>query len=480
MVPNDTYAVSADFRDDPILVAILRKAISVVGFAVPEFDDATLELLIASYRESKGERGYGAQFSPAKQELDAHSGKFRSQYSSVLGSCLYSQLDRLQGRESFWPSPDNDSPELVPDSVIERRLVIDELTRLIDVDADEGVKTFDVLVCKALGRESTTLRDNPLRPAVFFHALGLCWTRSSEDTRDEMLVLRKFGPVIAPRIASVYPMMTAILRDGLGIPKPNSSALLKRRSEADGKLYGRVNEDKLAQAEAALGEAIDETSGHLANNPSAGLAPALSKPKSVNAAASAMEQIQSALDLIIIMFENSLNDDRLPMTVRMAIARMQLPFTKTALAEPTSLATANHPLRKLMRDLMNPIGWDRLAGGPEVLEAIVMHIGVISELLKRERKDPARDALLYEHLRSQFLALRSTPAPQIKTADDIAAEEALAAEEAAAAAEFDESAGDTSSDQADLEHATDESHDVGNQSSDRQKNQALKAGSRLH
>jgi Protein of unknown function (DUF1631) len=422
MLPNGNHSVAADFRDDPILVALLRKAISAVGFALPEFDDPTLESLMTSYRESKGERGYNAQFSMAKQELDAHSSKFRSQYASVLGACLYSQLDRLQGRESFWPAPDNDSPELVPDSVIERRLVIDELTRLVDLDADEGVKTFDVLVCKALGRQSTTIRENPLRPAVFFHALGLCWTRASGDARDELLILRKFGPQIAQRVASVYPVMTAILRTGLGVAKPNSSTLLKRRSDGDGKLYGRLNEDKLAQAEAALEAAFDESDGG-ARNSSSNSTQDFSKPPAnsrsrAQVADASMAQIQTALDHMGVMFENALSDERLPMIVRLALARMQLPFAKTALADPASLATADHPLRRLMRDLMNPTGWNRLAGGPEVLEAIVMHIGVIAELLKRERKDPTRDALLYEHLRSQFLALRSAPAPRIATADD--------------------------------------------------------------
>ncbi len=427
MLPNGIHSVAADFRDDPILVALLRKAISAVGFALPEFDDTTHESLLTSYRESKGERGYNAQFSMAKQELDAHSSKFRSQYASVLGACLYSQLDRLQGRESFWPAPDNDSPELVPDSVIERRLVIDELTRLIDIDADEGVKTFDVLVCKALGRQSTTIRENPLRPAVFFHALGLCWTRASGDARDELLILRKFGPQIAQRVVSVYPIMTGILRKGMGVEKPNSSALLKRRGEGEGKLYGRLNEDKLAQAEAALAQAFEDS-----ENPAGGRAPGefstqagKGSQSSKRAAAldTSMAQIQTALDHIVAMFESALSDDRLPITVRMAIARMQIPFAKTALADPASLATPDHPLRRLMRDLMNPTGWNRLAGGPEVMEAIVMHIGVIAELLKRERKDPTRDALLYEHLRSQFLALRSTPAPRVSTAEDVAASE---------------------------------------------------------
>lgn len=409
MQSSVNYPVAADFRDDPMMMALLRKAISVVGFALPDFDDTTFEALLTSYRQSKGERSHDVRYSVAKQELDAHASKFRTQYSTILASCLNSQLDRLQGREAAWPAMESDSPELVPDSVIERRLVIDELTRLIDNDADEGVKTFDVLVCTALGRRPTTIRENPLRPAVFFHALGLCWTRAAGDSRDELMILRNFGPSIADRVISVYPQMTAILRDGLGVRKPGSSSLVQRSKDGDGKLYARMIDGKLVERDPdEVDTALDDQQ-------------TVRRPNKIDPSAmtpAALAQAQTICDRVGGLFEMTLIDERLPREVRLALSRMQIPLTRTLLADPAMLTTADHPLRRLLRDVMSPTGWQRLAHGPEVLQAIVMHLGVIAEMLRRDRRDPVRDAMLYDHLRSQFLALRSAPAPRLEVPDE--------------------------------------------------------------
>ena len=47
-----------------------------------------------------------------------------------------------------------------------------------------------------------------------------------------------------------------------------------------------------------------------------------------------------------------------------------------------------------------------------------MQMGVIRELLNRDRRDGQQDAALYDYLRGQFLALRSAPPPAFEAADE--------------------------------------------------------------
>jgi Protein of unknown function (DUF1631) len=409
MVQVPSHRIAADFRDDPLIVALLRKAVAVVGAPLGDLDDASFDLLMESYRERNGERSSTASFSVGKYQLDSHVSKFRSSFTKVLVDCLQSQLDRLQGREAFWPVLDSDSPDLVPDAVIERRLAIDDLTRQIDNDAAEGVKTFDVLLSQALGRPFKSLRDNPLRPAVFFHALGQCWTQASASDTDELLILGRIGPSIAERVAKLYPQLTAILRQGLGVPKP-SSMIMPTGDEREGPLYSRLRDAKLKPVIVAEHE---EEGYELGQGPQA--APSNDRPER---ASLAQGQVFPILERVNAFFDGALTDDSLPKDVRLVIARMQIPLARTALADPTLLSNSKHPLRCLFRDLMNPAVWQRCHGHAKSLQGLLMHLGVILEMLKRERRDAARDAMLYEHLHTQFLGLITAPAPKVSPASD--------------------------------------------------------------
>jgi Protein of unknown function (DUF1631) len=409
MVQVPSHRIAADFRDDPLIVALLRKAVAVVGAPLGDLDDASFDLLMESYRERNGERSSTASFSVGKYQLDSHVSKFRSSFTKVLVDCLQSQLDRLQGREAFWPVLDSDSPDLVPDAVIERRLAIDDLTRLIDNDAAEGVKSFDVLLSQALGRPFKSLRDNPLRPAVFFHALGQCWTQASTSDTDELLILGRVGPSIAERVAKLYPQLTAILRQGLGVPKP-SSMIMPTGDEREGPLYSRLRDAKVKPT--IVAEQEDE-GNELGRAPQT--VPTNNRPERTSPG---QEQVFPILEQVNAFFDGALTDDRLPKDVRLVIARMQIPLAKTALADPTLLSNSKHPLRCLFRDLMNPAVWQRCPGHTKSVQGLLMHLGVILEMLKRERRDAARDAMLYEHLHTQFLGLISAPAPKVSPASD--------------------------------------------------------------
>jgi hypothetical protein len=406
MMQGPNHSVTEDFRDDPLIVSLLRKAVATVGSPLPELDNETFDAIMENYRERNGERSATAAFSVGKFQLDTHFSKFRSGFTKVLVTCLQSQLDRLQGREAFWPALESDSPDLVPDSVIERRLAIDNLSRLIDVDASEGVRTFDVLLGQALGRTFRTLRDNPLRPAIFFHALGQSWTQASGVDSDELIILGRIGPAIAERVASLYPQMTAILRQGLGVERPSSN-MMPTGSDLDGPLYSR-----LIDAKSKAINAFDKETVAAEGEPSQKDLPA----KLQDSAPFGLARTFAVLEQVNALIEPALMNDDLSKDVRLALARMQLPLLRTVLADPTVLTLADHPLRRLLKDLLNPKVWSRSMGNSKGMHGLLMHLGVIAEMLKRDRRDAERDAMLYEHLHTQFLGLISAPAPKVGSA----------------------------------------------------------------
>ena len=383
---SSNHVVAANFRDDPLVVTLLRHAIATVGAPLAELDNETHELLMHSYRERNGERISTAAYSVGKFQLDSHFAKFRSSFRKTLAACLQSQLDRFQGRESFWVTLDGDPPDLVPDTVIERRLAIDDLTRLIDIDASEGLRAFDGLLSQALGRPFKSIRDNPLRPAVFFHALGQCWAQASACSDDELLILGRIGPSLATRVASLYPQMTALLRSGLGVEKPSGN-IFPAGDGRDGPLYSRIREGKAKLV--------------AVNDPS-------SRENVVTQSSlkdSILESAYDTLEHVHRLFEDALLDNGLPRDVRLILARMQIPLAKAALFDPRLFSSPKHPLRNLLGDLMDSSHWTSSVRHGSDAQSLLTHLSMIAEMLKRERRDAQRDAMLYQHLHKQFLAL---------------------------------------------------------------------------
>lgn len=428
------HIVRDNFRDDPTLVKMLRAAIGGVAMGLPSFDDGVQQRMLAKYREATGERGTSAMYSAAALQLDKHAKALRQTFAAVLGSCLYSQLDRIQGREAAWPMPDGDGPELVPDSVINRRMVIDNLTRRIDLDADEGFRRFDVLLATALGRKEFGLRDNPLRPAVFFHAIGLSWMRV--EGLQEQALIESFGEQLLPRVINVYPAMCAVLRDGLGIERVVPNQLLTQvRTGADGESpYTRLAQPVegrrppparpeaggsagAAEAAAPIGQTGAAAPGPVQQPPlAAGSAdrpaavasadrPAM-PPPATGSVATGADQLWP-LERVSRLFEPVFADETLPVDVRLSIARLQMPALVIAREEPGCLTDAAHPFRVLLADLADAGRWQQGAANGHG-DAMRLQLGVIVGLLNHPTPLPvnARHDVL-KHLIEQFRGLRS-------------------------------------------------------------------------
>ncbi len=376
------YSAKADFRHDKLVVELLRICINSVSSAIPSLPDDEYQELLLHYRDAIGERTVHDRVSNAKLTLDQHLSGFKHLYSNVLGTCLMSQLDKLQGREAAWPTIDSEAPGLVPDIVIERRMAIDVVTRLIAVDAEEGVSTFDTLLCHVLGRRSSTLRENPLRPAVFFHAIGVCWVRASGSDTHELLIIRKFGGLLANTIAKAYPMMSAVLRTGLDAQKPPASSPFLRKEGSTGATYERLaNQELRAQTTAAL---------------------PLSTAKPLLPAIAAVHWVSRHFDPV-------LTDTDINANLRLAIGALQMPLLTLLLSDISQLDRPSGALQLLVKTLGDIKAWRRITRHAEQVQVVEMHLSVIQELLKREQTDSARTALMIDHLRKQLNQLLREP-----------------------------------------------------------------------
>ena len=86
------------------------------------------------------------------------------------------------------------------------------------------------------------------------------------------------------------------------------------------------------------------------------------RKQSLKRAASSQEE-RATIELVDLLFQAILAEDRIPAAVRVLFARLQMPVLRVAVTEPDFLATTDHPARRLI-DRMGAcaMGFDRMAG----------------------------------------------------------------------------------------------------------------------
>ncbi len=70
------------------------------------------------------------------------------------------------------------------------------------------------------------------------------------------------------------------------------------------------------------------------------------------------ETEQQTIDIILMLFDQVLDDSNLPDAMRALIARLQIPVLKAAIADPTFVDDEQHPARRLLNELAGAsVGW---------------------------------------------------------------------------------------------------------------------------
>ena len=90
----------------------------------------------------------------------------------------------------------------------------------------------------------------------------------------------------------------------------------------------------------------------------------LHQRKQVLKKAAASPEERATIEIVALLFQSILTEDRIPAAVRVWFARLQMPVLRVAVTEPDFFATIDHPARRLI-DRMGAcvMGFDSAAGG---------------------------------------------------------------------------------------------------------------------
>ncbi len=99
--------------------------------------------------------------------------------------------------------------------------------------------------------------------------------------------------------------------------------------------------------------------------------------------AAASPEERATIEIVALLFQSILTEDRIPAAVRVWFARLQMPVLRVAVAEPDFFATTDHPARRLI-DRMGAcvMGFDSHSGGPGVGEALEREIKRVVQVVE--------------------------------------------------------------------------------------------------
>ncbi len=110
----------------------------------------------------------------------------------------------------------------------------------------------------------------------------------------------------------------------------------------------------------------------------------LHQRKQVLKKAAATLEKRATIEIVALLFQSILTEDRIPATVRVWFARLQMPVLRVAVTEPDFFATIDHPARRLI-DRMGAcvMGFDSTAGaGTGVGEALEKEIKRVVQVVE--------------------------------------------------------------------------------------------------
>ena len=130
------------------------------------------------------------------------------------------------------------------------------------------------------------------------------------------------------------------------------------------------------------------------------------------------DEERALIELVAMIFDGILSEDRIPASIRVWFARLQMPVLRHAVADPTFVSSPQHPARQLI-DRMGScvLGFDP-AVSLEVLEV------EIKRIVQTVEQYPESERRVFELMLKEFeafLAKRVKAQPQLQRVVDVAA-----------------------------------------------------------
>ncbi len=115
------------------------------------------------------------------------------------------------------------------------------------------------------------------------------------------------------------------------------------------------------------------------------------------------EQEQQVIDVILMLFNQVLDDPNLPDALRALIGRLQIPVLKAAIADSAFLNNQNHPARRLLNELAEAsVGWRD--DGDRSERSLYTQVKKAVDRIVHEFED---DIGLFEEVRAEFAAWKA-------------------------------------------------------------------------
>jgi Protein of unknown function (DUF1631) len=137
---------------------------------------------------------------------------------------------------------------------------------------------------------------------------------------------------------------------------------------------------------------------------------------------------KATIEVVALMFQSILAEERIPPSIRVWFARLQVPVLRVALAEPEFFGTINHPARQLIDRMGSCVmGFDASAIGGTALEAEIRRVVQVIEQYPETGKRVFQ--LVYEEFQkflSKFLTEKGATQRVVSVAQQVEQKETLA------------------------------------------------------
>lgn len=348
--------------------------------------------------------------------------------------------------------------KLVDDNALEEDVIVSRLASKMKSTAEWELQDLNARISFLMGREETDEAVNPLRPELFCRALGQACNEIDADHQTRMEVMRVFETAMSERVRTVYHELNARLIERNVLPRIKLRTIPKPSNRPATETAGKTKEGGLQEALQhfventtsmfeVLQNLVRQHDGPVASQPetaevaqsrrhlysaigdlraaqSLNLQPITlddfpdlenltrsqllegDNPVLSNFIWSNREQLRAAtpnhvdritIDIVAMLFDQILADDKLPNDIKLLIGRLQMPVLRVALTDPAFFASRAHPARRLIDRISScAIGYER--GG----NANQRFFKIVESLVHEVLQSAEDDSALYETLLARF------------------------------------------------------------------------------
>lgn len=382
-----------------------------------------------------------------------------------------------------------DQLELMDESQVQERVEGARALQSVMMASERELAEFNALICSAQGLKTVQVERNPLRPEVYVRTLQTLLRALGIPVAVRLRWMQHFGPALGTELSRVYEKLTLDLRSK-GVAAAAYVITPLRSTAGGGTAPGQVSGGRSAPAQARLtvdqlrrlmaGELapadgrkhasvgsregpgtdflhtvpaafealeemkqVDTAVGRIARRQASAVVPGAvggDERELLRQSATAVGQALG-LEVVTLMIENLVHDDRLLAPVQDVVRQMELPLMRLALVDPRFFSDRKHPARALLEQMtqrslafrtVDDSGFDSFIGALRAEMAVLctepIHdatpfaaaLGVLGttweslEKHERERRDRAVQALLHAEQRSM---LAETFAREFRTAN---------------------------------------------------------------